>query len=322
MKKKHKNTPLSLGVPKDFTLEKQGITQSLIASFLQCRQKFIYAINRMSSPKKINTTNFGSIIHAILSELYKVKKPEVFHILENLRLYRKENSEDIAMLEAQKIERDFAVAEVVLTQYISYYASDWEEMREREPEEEITFSPLTANPIIGRCKIDGRYRDKNGKKWLIEHKTKGRISEESLVKRLSFDPQNLFYLLADYRKTNEEAIGVLYNIIRNPQIKQKETETLQEFCNRLTKDIMERPEFYFLRFEIPYTTADTRRFYFHLREIILDISAVVKGERAIYRNCYACDSPYECEYLDACASNSFAGYYQREKIFSELDCEY
>jgi len=324
MKKKRQETPLSLGVPADYSLEKQGITQSLMSSFLQCRQKFIYAINRMSSAKKTSTTNFGSIVHHGIAVLYSVKPhPVVSDIVGALRVYRKENAADLARIDAQQVERDFAVAEVMLTKYISYYMSDWMEMRDRQPEEEINFSPFDGSKIIGRCKIDGRYRDKANKKWLIEHKTKGRISEESLVKRLSFDPQNLFYLLADKRQTKEEAIGVLYNIIRNPQIKPKVNETLPDFCKRLTEDINTRPEFYFLRFEIPYTSIDKKRFENHLREIILDIERLTKGESAVYRNCYACDSPYSCEYLDACASNSFADYFQREKIFTELvDCEY
>jgi len=324
MKKKRIETPLSLCVPADFTLEKQGITQSLIATFLQCRQKFVYSINRMSSAKKIATTNFGSIVHDGLAVLYSVKPhPVVSDIAGSLRVYRQENAKDLATLDAQQVERDFAVAEVMLAKYISYYKSDWTEMRDRQPENEINFVPLLDKEIVGRCKIDGRYRDKARKKWLIEHKTKGRISEESLVKRLAFDPQNLFYLLADFRSTKEEAIGVLYNIIRNPQIKPKVNESLPDFCKRLTEDINTRPEFYFLRYEIPYTSSDKKRFENHLREIILDIERLTKGESAVYRNCYSCDSPYPCEYLDACASNSFAGYFQREKIFSELDdCDY
>jgi hypothetical protein len=312
-----------LCVPVDYTLEVQGITQSLMSSFLQCRQKFIYAINRMSHPKKIAVTNFGSIVHDVLAILYTVKKPTVTNIAARLQIYRQENAQDLTRIDAQVVERDFAVAEVVLTKYIAYYATDWAEMKDRQAEQEAEFFPLTDRKIIGRCKIDGRYRDKAGKKWLLETKTKGRISEEPLVKRLSFDPQNLFYLLADQRLTNEEAIGMLYNIIRNPQIKPKVNETLKQFCDRLAQDVNERPEFYFMRFEIPYTSSDKKRFEQHLREIILDIEKLTKGESAVYRNCYGCDSPYPCEYLDACASNSFAGYFQRERIFTELtDCEY
>jgi len=322
MKKKREEKPLDLRVPEEYSLDVQGITQSLMSNFLQCRQKFIYAINRISSAKKIAMTNFGSIVHDALAGLYNEPSPSAVKMSLYLKEYRKGNAKELAMIDAQKVERDFAVAEVVLTKYIQYYSSDWKEMRDRQPEREIEFKLLLDKEIIGRCKIDGRYRDKAKKKWLLETKTKGRISEVSLVKRLSFDPQNLFYLLADLRETDEEAIGVLYNIIRNPQIKQKDSETLQQFIERLTADVNDRPEFYFMRYEIPYTSIDKKRFEKHLREIILDIERLTKGENAVYRNCYACDSPYECEYLDACASNSFAGCFQREKIFSELDCEY
>lgn len=323
MKKKREEMPLSLGVPADFSLDKQGITQSLMSAFLQCRQKFVYALNRVSHPKKVSTTNFGSIVHYVLSVLYSAKsRPVASNILAALRVYKQENEAELLRIDAQKVERDFAVAEVILTKYLTYYATDWTDMIDRQAEEEIEFKPFDDKEIVGRCKIDGRYRDKQNKKWLMETKTKGRISEETLVKRLSFDPQNLFYLLADERETNESAIGVLYNIIRNPQIKPKVNESLKDFCDRLAEDVRVRPEFYFMRFEIPYTTIDKKRFVDHLRSIILEIDSLVKGERPLYRNCYGCDSPYECEYLDACASNSFSGYYIREKIFSELDCEY
>jgi len=314
--------PLSLGVPLDYSLSVQGITQSLIAAFLQCRQKFVYILNRMSSPKKVERTLFGNIVHYALSVIYSVKPhPYVSDIQGAFRVYKEDNKIELSAIDKKKVERDFSVAEVVLTAYLSFYVKDWTEMKNREPEKEAEVKLF--DKFVGRCKIDGRYTDKNKVKWLIETKTKGRISEESLVKLLAFDPQNLFYLLCDQVDSGEEAIGVLYNIIRNPQIKQKQDETLQQFCERLRADIKLRPEFYFLRYEIPYTKDDKKRFEKQLYEIILDIDRLVKGENKVYRNCYSCESPYECEFLDACASNSFVGYQQKEKIFSELtDCEY
>ena len=326
--KKKAETPLSMIIPESYSLRVQGITQSLISSFLQCRQKFVYAINRMSSPKKAERTLFGNIVHFALSILYKQKNFSIAMLSQAITDYRALNQIELSALDKKKVERDFAVAEVVMTAYLSFYCKDWTEMKDREPEKEVE---VTLHNEDGsghaickcRCKIDGRYRDKSKAKWLLETKTKGRISEESLVKRLAFDPQNLFYLMCDRLDTGEEAAGVLYNIIRNPQIKQKQDETMQQFCERLRADIKLRPEFYFIRFEIPYTSTDKKRFEKHVYEIILDIDRLVKGENKVYRNCYSCDSPYECEFLDACASNSFAGYQQKEKIFSELDdCEY
>jgi len=142
------------------------------------------------------------------------------------------------------------------------------------------------------------------------------------MKLLSFDFQNLFYCLIDKLEFDEPLAGVLYNVVRKPQIKQKQKETLAEYQKRLIKDIASRPDFYFMRYEIPYTKTDINNFAEELKQKLNTIQTLTdkKELKQFYKCETACSNGmFTCEFLDACVSKKFTGYTKKKKIFSELD---
>ena len=308
--------PDTIGIPEGYSIKNVGTSQSLMLKFLACRKAWLYSLNKVRSYGVTERTNFGSLFHFVLDKVYTNGKiPNAAMIKVFIEEYVEENKEALQRLDLQKLEKDIAVCQVVAEEYFLFYQSDFTDKKFTDVEQEITAE------ILGyklHCKIDGRYKDPAGFIWNMEHKTKGRISEDNLMKKLSFDTQNLVYVLASEQFYREKIHGVLYNIVRSPQLKLGKTETLKAFCERLKLDIKERKDFYFMRYEIPYTENDKEKAVSRFSAILGEMENCCTEKQQIFENTGNCEALYACEFLDACMSNSFEGYAIGKKVFSEL----
>lgn len=292
---------------KNYSLQKNGITQSLLSTFLRCRKAFLYSVNKIT-PDITGLTmgySFGSFMHEMLDELYSGVKLNKL----GYDKYIKKNPYPDA-------EKDAGLIETILKRYVDVYVADFKDKKFIKTEQEFD---VDWHSFKLRGKIDGVYRDKKDKLWLIEHKTKSRINEDDLMLQLTMDSQNLFYILAAEIIFGEPVQGVLYNIIRKPGHKQTQKETLKEFCSRVGNIIDNEPDHFFLRFEIPYTKKDKREFNDELVEKLIDVKAVRVGSLGCYRNQGACLLPFKCKYLNLCATGKMNGYKIDKKLFSELN---
>ena len=76
-----------------------------------------------------------------------------------------------------------------------------------------------------------------------------------------------------------------------------------------------------MRWEIPYTSNDKKRFMTELKQKLSAIKLAV-AQNSFYKHENSCTGLYTCDYLEACASNSFANFEKTNDIFPELDkCE-
>ena len=102
---------------------------------------------------------------------------------------------------------------------------------------------------------------KDGRLCLVEHKTCGEdISPTaSYWDRLRFNPQVYQYVLAA-RALGWDVGLVLYDVARKPSIRQKQSESVEAFGERLAADAQSRPEFYFARREVPVLDQDIAEF--------------------------------------------------------------
>lgn len=97
-------------------------------------------------------------------------------------------------------------------------------------------------------KIDGIVKNEKGRLLLKEIKTTSEdLSVESdYWRRLNMDSQiSTYYIGCDALGYNIEAC--LYDVIRKPTIRLKQSETVAEYYDRLTIDIDQRPDFYYAR---------------------------------------------------------------------------
>jgi len=243
--------------------------------------------------------------------------------------WKKENpmagGQAIGQLEMSKM-----FAKAVLPMYFKYWKKDLEEVEWDSLEGEFKLAlnrnrlDVNSGSTWMRGKMDGSLfkLNKKGKRglWLFETKTKGRVEEGILLTRLPLDFQVHFYLTALRVMKGKRPRGVIYNIIRRPQIRQKKNESMHEFAVRCSADVKSRPEFYFFRYEVTISNEEMQAFR---RELIILLRRFWHwsiGATPSIKNRFACETKYGlCNYINICTSNDYTGLYKRKRIFAELE---
>lgn len=194
-----------------------------------------------------------------------------------------------------------------------------------------------VNPDSGRISRTFNYAGKfdgivehHGQLFLLEHKTASDSIEDPNApywQRLDIDSQIDLYCLANVQ-LEQPVVGVLYDVVRKPGIKPKQVkgegriETTAEYAERLGKDTLERPGFYFGRRVIYRTDGQLLEAAGETWDIAKEIREARAGNRH-YRNSNAClawNRP--CEYLPICSGRAAADdssrYTRRKSLHVEL----
>jgi len=310
-----------------YSLKEDGISQSLMTNWT-CRWKFLMSINRWTTPGREKISYYGTMCHHVLEQIYKLKSkrmPDGKRIRLWVADHVDKNRKKLRVATDNKIELAAGMVEHVMTAYCKYYSDDLVNLSFLKVEGKfaVPYKDSESNPVILRGMQDGlfKYNGKNGI-WMLENKSMGTVKEDMLLRRLPIDKQNLFYVTAEEEQTDHSLAGVLFNIIRRPQIKYKDDIT--EFLHRLKCDLDDRPEFYFIRFPVTYSQTDKTRFKVQLKDKLLDIQRFLDGKTPLYRNEDACESsnngaPYVCQFIDACGCGNMRGYIQQKSLFPELE---
>lgn len=227
---------------------------------------------------------------------------------------------------AMKQGMDAAFVEELLGKAMGLWGPYWERYSAEDTRknwvalEEVFHVPYKGVPLRG--KRDGlfRYAGKTPL-WIMEHKTKGQISENEITSVLNFDFQNQFYLAATMLERGECPKGVLYNVIRNPGLKFGKTETLSQYAKRIAKAVEGDPDHYFKRYELAYPQSQIEEFLegeleWKIQQFILNY----RGHRPTYPFQSGCVGRGACIYLQACSSGVMEGYIQKA-LFQELQEE-
>lgn len=283
----------------------EGMSQSLLTAWQSCRVRFVLTVNGWTHVDGQKQTAFGSMVHDVLEHLYKSETVPTEDVITALV----DNYNFDVNVSEQDAEFDKAKAHALLCEYVKHYEKDWVDKKFIATESEF-FCDFAGYKIKG--KIDGQYRAKNGKIWLMEHKTRSQINEDNLLQRLQFDVQNLMYITGAEITQGIAIQGCLYNLIRKPSMYVRKDENPSSFGARLTDDIKKRPEFYFMRYEIPYTKKDKEVFRKELEMKLKEIDMMLKGDLAVYKNEQSCESPWRCRFLEACSSGKLTNYYKGE----------
>jgi len=303
---------------KPYTIE-DGVTQSLLSTWVDCRQRAAFMLDGWQKDAPKRALQFGGLMHNILEKWYlqkaKGSAEKVFAEVE--KKWRKSAIRDGDNM--NDVEGDIGMAEALFHPYVDFWGvAD----RDRKwVEVEGTFD-VEWRGFRLRGKRDGIYRHKK-KGWLLETKTTSRIDEEEMNDGLNFNFQNLFYLIANREQLNEPIQGVLYNLVRKPGIKLKQTESLPEFRQRMYQVVLDDPEKYFVRYEVAYPAKRVKAFEDELEAKLHDFSVWLDRANSgcvdTYKNESACIKKWKCSYLSACGKNNYVGYNQDGRMFSELD---
>lgn len=306
-------------IPEDFSIRKQGLTQSLLGAYQTCPLRFLLLINRWVKPDGDSVFEFGNIYHDALDQSYQNKKAPSNPVLKGrLKRYAKKRVLELSDVALLVFDKQLALSEMILQEYYKWYSDDFKKIKIIKPEQLFNVSFYEWR-LRGKKDLRFVWRGKSKDVWLKEHKTKGRIEADILEDVLNFDLQNLFYITADDLEYKQDASNVLYNIIRNPGHKQKKDEAFTQYLERIRKHIQDDPNHFFIRYECPYTQPNKKRFKDELYYKCEQIDKFLNGEIPVWRNELACKIPYRCQYLDACASGKLAGYIQQKTQFPELE---
>ena len=314
-----------------YSIERDGITQSLLYTWLECRQKARFVIDGYSPKGASMGLIYGTIVHAVLEAIYTdMQRGEITAVPEKRyvhnqiakieKTWHKENTNaDKKALEY--LETSLLIAEATMPIYFQFWHKDLKQLQWERLENEfrLPFKLEDGKTTYLRGKMDGVFT-KSGI-WLFESKTKSRISEDTLIDMLPFELQiNMYLWVLKKLYKDKYPKGTIYNIIRRIQLEQKKNENIKQFSERCIADIRKRPDFYFMRMEVKITPEEMDQFNTELTAMINDFYAWLTGKAGHYKNPGACENKYgRCAYLTACATGSTLRYEKRKTMYRELD---
>ncbi len=227
----------------------------------------------------------------------------------------------------EEIEEVYGIASILLRHYWNHWEADdlsgkrkWETL-EQTFDVPYTFKNLKDGQVTvrRRGKIDGTYRAVNKRLWMLETKTKSQVNEANLAARLKLDIQVMYYLSALKAINKETPAGVLYNVLRRPQLRRSKKETFGAFCKRVDADIAKRPEWYFVRWEASFPAQDLTNWERGDMDSMLRLAYAWSQKSFHFRNSSACDGKYgTCDYLRYCSGGEDNRLRRREHVYPEL----
>lgn len=320
-------------------LWRDGVTQSLITNFLWCPMKFKWRhLEGLAPAKTSGSLDFGSIAHELFDRIYGACKhvqgegltfkfePDLLrlHIASLYERDRKKLQEmEISGTQEQELEKTYGMVEALLRVYFDRFQNDFEDYTFLDLERvfDVPYTYPDGAKVRLRGKFDGVLRV-GGKLRLFEHKTKGRIDEGMLVDKMAFDLQVMMYLYCMEHIYGEVPEGVIYNVLKRPELKQRterNPETLREFLDRIEGDIRTRPDFYFVRFNADILPVERKEWLREFHQIMLRIREW-NDNRSFYRVSSRCDTGgLKCECIPICSRDDRTNFSKRESVFPELE---
>ena len=295
-----------------------GISTSRLDSWI-CRKKFWYIINNWYNPNSNSNKNtyFGNLGHYLLENCLQNEKTEYSYdiLLSKCREYDSKNSKNLFNLEPSDLELDKGLAISVITEFLNLWYSEGKNMLSNLQKNfsiiknELNLKRIHYLNSRFNLKIDLTLQNRKNKKiWLCDYKFKSRFDDSILLKKLSFDQQLYLYSgCFEQAYKNQIPVEGLYQIIiRKPQLrKTKKDKDLMIFIERVTEDIKNRPEHYFFPLSILIDQNQKEIFESEMKQKMNEIYKTLQlGEKAFYKNTAVCDTPYTCDFLDACSTGN------------------
>ena len=309
----------------------RGVTQSMLQTFTRCRVACRLSLDRWQSGVPGRATEFGSLFHALLQKWYgglcHSATPE--QCFREVAIAWEKRSIEVGD-DVKHVQADLGMAKALFPAYVQHYAKSDKKRIWVEVEQvfDLPPHPTMRLPLRIRGKVDGVFRYEKTKSpaspplWVLETKTASQIDADTLSQALAFDFQCLFYLHALSRKLKQRFAGVLYNVIRKPSIGRGDDKCSSDYVKKIQKDIAERPDWYFARFELSFPKEVQDRFLSELSDKMLEFVRWMKRGIPTYKNEHACRGKWNCEYLPICAAGGDplkAGFKRDRVLFRELE---
>lgn len=323
-------------------LFKDGVTQTQILKFLQCKRMFYYSLMRGWSQEHLSDAIlFGILFHECLDAYYTGDMDECT---------TSEIARAIVVAQEAKLGVDdwprdrrqaweFIVAQVygIFPGYCKWYEDEDAKLTWHSVEG-VFKVPVTVQlgngekvtiPVTG--KRDGLVAERGKTKkakpnlMVMEHKTKGRVNLGGISNTVSRDFQvNLYSWAANHERGSGKDGrygGVVYNIIRRPQLRFGVKETLPQHTKRVAEAVRKSGGEYFIRLRAPIKKVQEGKFEKILKGILKEIAEFVLFDKGESHDQFspACLGPYgQCDLLGICYNGNSAGLKRRDVPFEEL----
>ncbi len=321
-----------------------GTTFSMLNLFQECREQTYQSyVNGFSGKKLKDGLEFGSIWHLIQEHYYENTNQSPSAVAKKVcYAYEKWRKPTLFKNEYENFQILLGIAEMMFPLYVDFWKNDDQEIEWLEQEQKFK-TPYTFEDIDGKQRTvflrgmrDGVYRE-DGVLGVFETKTKGQVSTTSIRDQLKADLQTLIYVTTSMIEFGEMPKKVMYNVIRRTQLRRNQTENIRDYLNRIKADIIKRPKFYFMRWNVDLVQRDIVMFRRETLDPLLRIFCqwadslkkigALDGKPAKrfnspfhFRNCSALVGKYgRVDMFDLLTKNSTAGYWRRKSCFPELD---
>lgn len=241
---------------------KNTISGSQMDTFLRCRRAWYYRYDQRLRPEVSSLSlRFGSAVHELIAG-----KPWD------------------QVVEGKSFEElDLAILTALFNGYVAKWGSAMPINFFPEIELAVTIDGSRKFNFVSILDALGTLPD--GRICICEHKTCGEdISDSGSYWEGTQMNVQLAGQVEAARTHGYNVECIVYDVIRKPSIRPKQIkvaginriETAEEFGNRLTADIAERPEFYYARKEIPVLDSDIAEFQAARLAVCWEIMAAAK----------------------------------------------
>ena len=257
-----------------------GVTQSMLARFLSCRDRFrLKYVLGLEVPDRWNkNVGYGNMWHACEEGLAAGGGEQVWRgkLTEHVRLlYNRYPTQ------RDELDKWWNVCSIQFPEYVKYWAEHPDVVNRRPMYQELSFDveyPMRSHRTV---RLRGKFDSVDsigGGVYLQENKTKGDIDRLQVARHLKFDLQTMLYLVALRTMAEAGSVrGVRYNVVRRPlsggvgsisphkakstKTKVVPAETADEFYERLRRDyIAKDPDYWFFRVRAEVSDRDLEVF--------------------------------------------------------------
>ena len=316
------NTPAEYYGIKEFPFT--ILTNSARTSFLNCRMKFYWQyICRLTPVKASLPFLIGGLFHEGLEAIYNNSfeedtfREKVIGEIEKA-MDAAETDKESEMLWAQE-----AIIMGMLKGYRERYAkqdkAQWEIIA---PETDFVFNLQSGLQYAGKRDLLVKSRMVDGI-VLVEHKTTSILGAGYLAK-LPLDNQILIYCksVEEDPKFKQLPKQIIYNIIRKSSSRQRQSESFNQYKERIEQEYMDNLNSYFYREVIPVNAKAIKESYKELEMCSKEIIRCMETGY-YYKNTTQCTAYGTCPYMPLCLKEKLAinRFVQRENLHAELNIE-
>lgn len=307
-------------IPDVWQLGRDGLTQSLLSSFLECRKKAELAYKKGYSSSNIsNSLVFGSLFHECLDRCYNymkqgIKEINYENVVNNVLKDHKDQHEGVWTPEHEENHiLNEGYIKILLPEYFKRY---WKEDSKKEwLAIEKEFRVQYQSEVYLRGKYDRISKSKDGTLTLWDTKTKSRF-DPNFQDGLSFNLQAMFYRYAYWKETKQFISNFVFDLVKRPALRKGAMETMKAFMERVKNDV---DDDYFQRISVMVTEDEFKQWIGTEFKYMVDGLWQWAIHGPTFKNPTACETRYGvCQFIRTCGLGNFDGLVKREKVFSEL----